>query len=112
MKILGLLGYPSLAAYSGREALQVARARQPNIVILDLNLPDLGGDEVLAQLRGEANLAGATFIALSGSADLEARAARARFDHHLLKPADIGKIKELLGRLAGPGGGAGSARVN
>lgn len=44
---------PILEAASGREALAIARAERPGLVILDLNLPDLGGLEILARLLRE-----------------------------------------------------------
>jgi DNA-binding NarL/FixJ family response regulator len=51
--LAGLVDGPVLEAATGRDALAVARAERPGLVILDLNLPDLGGLEVLTRLLRE-----------------------------------------------------------
>jgi two-component system invasion response regulator UvrY len=53
-RLLGDLGTgPILEAATGRAALDIARTERPGLVILDLNLPDLGGLEILARLLRE-----------------------------------------------------------
>ncbi len=49
-------GFEVLHAYDGREGLQVALSRQPALVVLDLGLPDMGGEHVAAQLRGAGDM--------------------------------------------------------
>jgi DNA-binding response OmpR family regulator len=49
-------GYGVLAAYDGREALDLVRQKQPDLVVLDLLLPELDGREVCRLLRAESNV--------------------------------------------------------
>ncbi len=49
-------GYGVLTAYDGREALDVARAKQPDLVVLDLMLPELDGRDVCRLLRSESRV--------------------------------------------------------
>jgi DNA-binding response OmpR family regulator len=49
-------GYGVLAAYDGREALELARAKQPDLVVLDLMLPELDGRDVCRLLRAESRV--------------------------------------------------------
>ena len=52
--LLELEGYQVRTAYTGRTALEVAHAFQPEIVLLDLGLPDLNGFEVARRLRASS----------------------------------------------------------
>jgi DNA-binding response OmpR family regulator len=49
-------GYGVLAAYDGQEALEVARRRQPDLIVLDLMLPELDGTDVCRLLRSESRV--------------------------------------------------------
>jgi len=49
-------GYGVLAAYDGREALELARLKQPDLIVLDLLLPELDGKDVCRLLRAESSV--------------------------------------------------------
>ena len=51
-EVLGREGYKVLRAYSGTEALLLLSAGQPDLVLLDLMLPGLSGEEILPRLAG------------------------------------------------------------
>src|ERR1700737_3837812 len=72
-------------ASAGREALAEARQRPPDVVVLDLGLPDLDGTEVIRQLRGWST---APVIVLSGRAGSEDKigALDAGADDYVTKP--------------------------
>jgi two-component system KDP operon response regulator KdpE len=88
-------GYQVLTAQDGADALRAAADRKPDVVVLDLGLPDLDGTEVIAGLRGWSTV---PIIVVSGRTDardkIEALAAGA--DDYATKPFVMG---ELLARL-------------
>ena len=86
-------------ADDGEQGLAMARALLPDIVLLDINLPKLTGDQVLAALRRDTATAGLRCIALSANAMEEQRQAAlaAGFDDYWTKPLDLRKLIERLG---------------
>jgi PAS domain S-box-containing protein len=93
-------GHEVNVAYSADKALAVAAEFQPEVVLLDIGLPEMDGYEVARRLRRDARLKGLKLIALTGygqDSDLQ-RAKEAGFDHHLVKPAGLEKIEELLAK--------------
>jgi two-component system, OmpR family, KDP operon response regulator KdpE len=92
---LRAVGYEVVAAPDGRAALRDAAAEHPDLVILDLGLPDLDGTEVLAGLRPWFT---GPVLVLSARADSHDKIAAldAGADDYVSKPFDMG---ELLARL-------------
>jgi two-component system, OmpR family, KDP operon response regulator KdpE len=88
-------GYDVAIASEGREALAEARRRPPDVVLLDLGLPDLDGREVIREMRGWST---APVIVLSGRAGSGDKigALDAGADDYVTKPFDM---EELLARL-------------
>ncbi len=86
------------AARNGAEALERAASTHPNVVILDLGLPDVDGYAVLEHLRQFENLRATRFIALTGRSSSEelARMAEAGFHHQLVKPPDFKQLITLI----------------
>jgi CheY-like chemotaxis protein len=92
-----------LTSSDGALGLSLARAHLPAIVLLDLNLPTLGGVEVLRELRRDPRTAGIPVIALSANAmerDIE-RGLEAGFFRYLTKPVDIDKFTEAIDATLG-----------
>jgi PAS domain S-box-containing protein len=86
-------------AYRGSEALALASAVKPDVVLLDLGLPDMSGEEVAQQLRRDTRACEARLIAITGwgqEADL-ARTREAGFDLHLVKPVDPDVLLRHIG---------------
>lgn len=83
-------GYSVSTADNGIDALAMARADIPNLVILDLDLPGISGYEVARRLRGGESTSQIPLIAATGySADQQLAEARdAGFDTILVKPCD------------------------
>ena len=65
-RILSKAGYTVLNANDGEQALQLARANLPDLILLDMLLPKLGGEQVLQMLKADAATAHIPVIALSG----------------------------------------------
>lgn len=81
-------GFDVTTAANGHEALLLASTRAPQVVVLDLGLPDIDGWEVARQLKRAPQTATIPIIALTGS-DLpheRASAMRAGCERHLAKP--------------------------
>ena len=91
-ELLGREGYGVLRAYSGTEALLLLSGRRPDLVLLDLMLPGLSGQEVLP------HLAGIPVIVLSARGDVEEKV-RLLLDgaaDYLTKPFDTRELLALL----------------
>jgi PAS domain S-box-containing protein len=99
--LLQLLGHDVRTAYDGRQALVVAGAYQPDLVLLDIGLPGLNGYEVAAQLRAMFGTGRMVLVALTGYGSQEDRrqTREAGFDDHLVKPVDLDALRELLASL-------------
>ena len=88
------------AAENGNAGIQMAKQYQPDIILLDLGLPDISGFEVLNQLRQLDSLADTPVIALSGdNLPEEIKVGiRAGFQDYLTKPIIIAKLDAALDR--------------
>jgi CheY-like chemotaxis protein len=75
-------------AGTGNQAIQRAREAQPDVIVLDLRLPDMSGWDVCAVLKGDPRTAAIPIIILTAAAspDLAEQAADAGCAAHLLKP--------------------------
>lgn len=77
--------------------------RRPDLVLLDLNLPGLSGQEVLAQLKADPDLRTIPVVVLTSSSD-ERDVLRSYSNHanaYVTKPVDLTKLVELVTRLDG-----------
>ena len=83
-------------AYDGKGAIEAFRRQRPEIVLMDISLPDMNGYDVARALQGEEHRA--TLVALTGfGEDADRRASEeAGFARHFVKPLDIRQLKELL----------------
>jgi CheY-like chemotaxis protein len=70
-EILEEEGHTVLSARNGREALQVALQTLPDLVLLDLNMPEMDGRAFLHALEKSPTLADVTVVVLSGSSDVD-----------------------------------------
>ncbi len=88
-------------AVDGLSGVAMAIAGKPHVVLVDMQLPDIDGFEVLRRLRAEASLAGSTLVALSANAmpDDVNRALEAGFDDYWTKPIDFHAFLRALTAL-------------
>jgi signal transduction histidine kinase len=96
--MLGAWGQETRVAYDGTEALASGSAFQPDIVLLDIGLPDVDGYEVGRRIRTEVWGQRAVLVAVTGwgqESDLE-RSRDAGFDRHLVKPVVPRRLRELI----------------
>jgi signal transduction histidine kinase/ActR/RegA family two-component response regulator len=101
--LLELLGAEVHLAYAGADALLAVEAHRPDVVLLDIGMPEMDGYEVARRIRERTGTGGPTLIALSGWGQEEdlRRTREAGFDHHLIKPADLDALKRLLTSVGG-----------
>ncbi|HVZ33329.1 MAG TPA: response regulator, partial [Polyangiaceae bacterium] len=91
-------GVEVVSASTGAEALELAVASRPDVIVLDLGLPDVDGYAVIEHLRALENLRSTRFIALTGRSrpeDLQ-QMREAGFHHQLVKPPDFKQFLELI----------------
>jgi two-component system, NarL family, invasion response regulator UvrY len=93
-------GFEVREAASGREALSVFREQQPTLVILDLNLPGIGGLEVLARLKAVSPDARVLVLSMHDDDAHVTRALRAGAAGYLTKNAPPEELLEAIGRVA------------
>jgi CheY-like chemotaxis protein len=92
--IKGHTPYEFIGASSSGEGLDLARSRGPDLILLDIGLPDMDGFEVLRQLRAQGETRDIPVIAISGNAmplDIE-KGASAGFLDYLTKPIEIVRL--------------------
>ncbi len=94
---LKLSGYDVITTTSGAEAIELVKSRNPDLVLLDMLLPDVNGLEVLGQVRTFSRV---PVIAFSAKLDAGPAAMEKGADAFITKPFDpdliVSKIKALL----------------
>src|SRR4051812_24268160 len=94
-------GYEVLSAIGGRDGLALAQALQPRVVILDLMLPDLSGEEVCAELRRGPDVA-IVMLTAKTTEDDRIRGLDLGADDYLSKPFSprelVARVRALLRR--------------
>jgi two-component system cell cycle response regulator DivK len=90
-RILMAEGFRVVEAGSATQCLDVLQLEKPNLILMDINMPDLDGYSLTAQLRAEGNLNGTPIIALTANVmrgDRE-RSLEAGCDGYIQKPIDV-----------------------
>jgi signal transduction histidine kinase/CheY-like chemotaxis protein len=98
--LLSLEGHETECVYSAAAGLQRVIAFAPDVVLLDIGLPDTDGYEVARRLRALPAGACLTLVALTGYGQAEdrERALAAGFDAHLVKPVDLAALGRILAK--------------
>jgi CheY-like chemotaxis protein/two-component sensor histidine kinase len=96
--VLEMKGHQVRTAHDGVEAVQIAERFKPEVAVLDIGMPRLDGYEVCKRLRAQPHGRDMLIVALTGWGQTEdkQRSGNAGFDHHLVKPANVGALEELL----------------
>jgi len=98
-------GWTLIPALQGQLGVELAREHAPDLVLLDLHLPDIPGDEVLRRLRADPRTAAVPVVVISADATPKSieRLRAAGADAYLTKPLDVKLFLRTLERLlAGP----------
>jgi PAS domain S-box-containing protein len=101
---LALDGYATQTVYGGAAALEAMRTFAPDIVLLDIGMPEIDGYEVARRIRAMPRGERVRLVALTGwgQEDDKRRAAEMGFDEHLTKPVDPAVLMSVIGAGTGP----------
>jgi two-component system, cell cycle response regulator DivK len=101
--ILQFNGFRTLEAVTAGQGLTLAAEHRPDLILMDIQLPDMDGMTALRRLRGDVATAGIKVVALTAFAmkDDRERFVSAGFDGYLSKPISVrelpSQVRELLG---------------
>lgn len=101
--VLGYAGYRTLEASDGEQGVALARSHQPDLILMDIQLPGMDGVEALAHLREDASTAAIPVVALTAFAMREDRERflAAGFRGYLEKPLSVRELPGQVARLIG-----------
>jgi signal transduction histidine kinase/ActR/RegA family two-component response regulator len=102
--LLSMEGHQTQTVNNARDALIAATEFRPDVVLLDIGLPEMDGYEVARRLRSENAIENLRLVAVTGygqPAD-RARAQAAGFDKHLVKPVEPAALNEFLRTVQSP----------
>jgi PAS domain S-box-containing protein len=101
--LLQITGNETFMAHDGVEAIRAAEKHRPEVMLLDIGMPDMNGHDVCRHVREQPWGKDIVTIALTGWGQEEDRrkSHEAGFDGHLVKPVDYNALQELLGSLHG-----------
>jgi PAS domain S-box-containing protein len=104
--LLRVMGHEAHTAYDGATALRTAAKLLPDVVLLDLGMPNLNGYDTCRALRDQPWGRAIRVVALTGWGQDEdrRRTAEAGFDHHLVKPVEPSALMSVLASLPGSAG--------
>jgi two-component system cell cycle response regulator DivK len=92
--VLRATGYRPFEATTGAEAIELAAVHEPDLVLMDIQLPDFDGVEALRRLRSDERTAAIPVLAVTAQAmvgDRE-RFLAAGFDGYVAKPVNVGEL--------------------
>lgn len=99
-------GHDVMGVYSGSAVLNALREFRPDVLILDIAMPDISGFVLAKRIRAQFGAVHPMLIAISGlynKAPDKALAQAVGFDHHLAKPCHPAEVLALLAPLTNPG---------
>ena len=100
-RLLEMSGYRVVEAVNGNQAVESAASENPDIILMDLSLPQLDGLAATRRIRSREGLRKVPIVAVSAhdSADFHAEALAAGCNEYVTKPIDFDQLVQLLDRL-------------
>ena len=97
-QVMRFYGYETVVAYSGRDALRLMDSARPDVVILDLAMPEISGFDLAQRFRETRSADDLLLIALTAWGDTVATelTEAAGFDFHVVKPGDPAALSALI----------------
>ena len=100
--LLEAFGYRVLVAVDGREAVDLAIREGPDLVLMDIMMPEMDGFEATRALRGDARTANMPIIAVTAMEGAQQLALQAGADDFVRKPVDIRGLVAKVHRFLPP----------
>jgi PAS domain S-box-containing protein len=94
--LVGALGHDVREAYSGASALEAVPSFKPDLIVLDVGLPDMSGYETARRIRELPGGRDARIVAASGYREIPGAARDAGMDDYLVKPVKLAVLERLL----------------
>jgi two-component system, cell cycle response regulator DivK len=100
-RLLEMSGYRVLEAVNGEEAIELAYKERPQLILMDLSLPQLDGLAATRRIRQYPDMKDVPIVAVSAhdTADFHADALAAGCNDYVTKPIDFDQLEALLSRL-------------
>lgn len=104
--ILQHRGYTTLEAVTGGDGVRLARERRPDLILMDIQLPDIDGIAALRLIREDAALDGTPILAVSASVmpDDQHKIVTSGFDAFITKPINLKQFLATVQRFLADGG--------
>jgi CheY-like chemotaxis protein len=98
------LGYEILETNTGSSAVTLVLSEKPDLVLLDVSLPDLSGLEIARTIKQNPQTTQIPLVALSGYSEreIESKALEAGMAEYLLKPTETKRLVEVIEKLTPP----------
>ncbi len=103
--ILRHKGHATLEAVTGGEGVRLARERRPDLILMDIQLPDIDGIAALREIREDATLDAIPVLAVSASVmpDEQHKVVTSGFDAFISKPINLKQFLETVQRFLASG---------
>jgi two-component system cell cycle response regulator DivK len=101
--VLQFRGYETIEASTGSDGVRLTHERKPDLVLMDIQLPDIDGMSALKQIRADPASRSIPVLAVSASAmpDDQQRIVSSGFDAYIMKPINIKSFIETVDRFVG-----------
>lgn len=101
--VLQFKGYQTIEAMTGNEGVKLAKERKPDLVLMDIQLPDIDGITALSQLRADAITKALPVVAVSASVmpDDQQRIVASGFNAYITKPINVKSFVETVEKFIG-----------
>ena len=99
--ILQHQGHTTLEAATGNDGVRLAQEHRPDLILMDIQLPDIDGIAALRQIRAQPKLDATPVIAVSASVmpDEQQKVVSSGFDAFITKPIDLKRFRETVQRF-------------
>jgi CheY-like chemotaxis protein len=100
-RLLEMTGYRVVEAMNGEEAVKLAKAESPQLILMDLSLPVIDGLAATRLIRKLPDFKTTPIIAVSAhdSSDFQSEAIAAGCNNYVTKPIDFNELEQLIGQL-------------